>query len=339
MSSVLPLGTLLRAAAVMWLAAAPLPSQTSTIKVEVPTVMVDVIVTDRKGHHVSASTRNSCKILEDNVLQEIAAFTPPSGEAAPVTLDPHLAARPGAVRQPGSLEEKRRPQNITLLIDLADLQFANLKNACKAASQYIEKTLAAGNQVSLYWVDSGLHLAVPFTNDKQRLLAALEKLGEQVPSGRFTARDRIRTQQQIEDLFARIHPETERGGAPIARQLKPLDPLIRGLEQEMNILRSWLVIENTFQARAVFVALRALAVAYRDLPGRKSIVVFSEGFLHAADVTAEWRAVIDAANRANVAFYVIDASGANSGISSESARRISAGEGPARTKWLTHLNR
>jgi hypothetical protein len=64
-------------------------------------------------------------------------------------------------------------------------------------------------------------------------------------------------------------------------------------------------------------ALRALALGYRDLPGRKSVVVFSEGFLHAPDAGPQMQAVIDAANRAGVAFYVIDASGMGSPLSAE----------------------
>jgi VWFA-related protein len=308
----------LKRAAVLWLAAAPLQSQTPTIKVEVPTVVVDVIATDRKGHHVPGLTRERFKVFEDNVPQEIVSFTPAGSEAASVSTEPLPPAQSEAVRESPSPspspEPKRKPQSITLLIDLGDLQYGNLKNATKAAAQYVERSIAAGNQVSLYWVDSGLHLAVPFTNDKQRLLDALEKLGSIVPSGRFTVRDRIQTQAKIDDLFTTIHPEVERGGVPRGR---PADKMLLALESDMDILRSWLTIQNTFQARAIFVALRALAVAYRDVPGRKSVVVFSEGFLHAPEAGAELQAVIDAGNRAGVAFYVIDASGGNSGINAE----------------------
>lgn len=310
------LRALLTCAAALLLASASLRGQTPTIKVEVPTVVVDVIATDRKGHHVPGLTKERFKVFEDNVPQEIVSFTPAGGEPAPVSSEPLPPARSGAVREVRlpSPEPGRKPQSITLLIDLGDLQYGNLKNACKAATQYVEHATAAGNQVSFYWVDSGLHLAVPFTNDKQRLLDALEKLGSIVPSGRFTVRDRIRTQAQIDDLFTTIHPETLIGNVPKGR---PSDPMLKPLESDMNILRSWLAIQNTFQARAIFVALRALAVGYRDLPGRKSVVVFSEGFLHAPEASAELQAVIDAGNRAGVAFYVIDASGGNSSINAE----------------------
>ncbi len=56
-------------------------------------------------------------------------------------------------------------------------------------------------------------------------------------------------------------------------------------------------------------ALRAIAQSYQDLPGRKNVVVFSEGFVHSPEAQPALQAVIDAANRANVTFYVVDAGG------------------------------
>ena len=305
----------------MALSESRLPAQSNpVIKVEVPTVSVDVIVTDKKGHHVPGLSAQDFKIFEAGVRQPIAAFIPP---AIPPAMPPSSApiAGPAVPDSPGQADAKqpaahpvRSPQFLTLVIDLGDLQWGNLKNACHAAEQYVAKTLAEGNQVSLYWVDTGLHLAVPFSSDKARLMRALEKLGATVPTGRATVSERLRTERQIDDLFTQIHPETFIGIPP---QSASHDLVVKGPEAEMDILRSWLTISQTFQARAVFVALRAIAIAYRDLPGRKSVVVFSEGFLHAPVAEPEMQGVIDAANRAGVAFYVLDASGGNSGMNAE----------------------
>ncbi len=288
-------------------------SDVPRISVEVPTVEVDVIVTDRKGHHVAGLKEGQFRVFEDNVPQEIAAFQPPEGAGNRVPGAPGESERPVTV-QSNSAGRKTNAQSITLLIDSGDLPFASLKNACQAAAEYVEKDLSENDQMAVYWVDSSLHLAVPFTSDKRVLTGALDKLGARDPSGRFTATDRIQTQRQIDDLFTTIYPETLLGVPPGSTAL---DPMKRLLVQEMNTLRSWLVTANTFQARAIFMALRAMALAYEGVPGRKTVVVFSEGFLHAADLGPQMKAVIDAANRANVAFYVIDASGGNSHMSSE----------------------
>jgi len=81
------------------------------------------------------------------------------------------------------------------------------------------------------------------------------------------------------------------------------------IDRQIDTMRGYLSMQNTFQARAVFTALRAMCFAYRDLPGRKNVVLFSEGFLNSDDARSEMEAVAEAANRANVAIYVIDPEG------------------------------
>ena len=195
------------------------PAQNTPIKVEVPTVVVDVIVTDRKGHQAAGLTKDSFSVLEDNVPQEIVSFSAPG--ITPTTERDYILSKENkpngnsaAIAVPAQVPaNERKPQSITFLIDLGDIQSTSLKSACDAAAQYVEKAVAEGNQISIYWVDTSLHLAVPFTNDKERLLAAIEKLSSRVPNGRLTARERILAQQKIDDLFITIHPETRYGSA------------------------------------------------------------------------------------------------------------------------------
>lgn len=75
------------------------------------------------------------------------------------------------------------------------------------------------------------------------------------------------------------------------------------------MLEADLGMEDTLQARAVFVALRALAEQYRSLPGRKCVIFFSDDFSPSPEVQSELSAVIDAANRSGVSFYVVAGAG------------------------------
>jgi VWFA-related protein len=266
--------------------AAP-PQRGSVLRSETVAVVVDVIVTDRKGHHVPGLLARDFSVYEDDAPQTVEAFTPPapSGKRSPAKATRSVTAASATVG-PAAEEKQRTPQLITLLIDLGDLRSDSLKRACQAAFQFIDRTIAAGNLVSVYWVDSSLHLGTPFTRDKQTATASIGKLSDRVPAGPFTAYERERAQDELD--FSK-----HQSGSAI-----PTD-----------MFRSWITTANALQARSVFVALRAMALAYRDLPGRKTVVVFSEGFLHALNETAAMQAVTDAANRANVAIYVIDASG------------------------------
>src|SRR5260370_38561425 len=80
-------------------------------------------------------------------------------------------------------------------------------------------------------------------------------------------------------------------------------------EVERLTLQAEVPMQATFQTRVLFRALRAIAQASGSLPGRKNVVLFSEGLPNTTETDAGIASVVDAANRANVAFYVIDPSG------------------------------
>src|SRR3954454_24388573 len=71
-----------------------------------------------------------------------------------------------------------------------------------------------------------------------------------------------------------------------------------------------------FGVRTSVLALRNLAKTLGDIPGRKTLVLFSAGFpmtvLNQAEITSEITAAIDACNRANVAIYPVDVRGLTS---------------------------
>src|SRR5438034_1904265 len=89
----------------------------------------------------------------------------------------------------------------------------------------------------------------------------------------------------------------------------------RVLEQYIQ-LRSAL---STQQTRPVLAALAAIAEGLRSIPGKKTLVMFSQGFI--ASETLDWQvqSTIDIANRANVAIYIIDSSGLTGGAPTSGA--------------------
>ncbi len=305
------------------------------IKVQAPSVVVDVIVTDRKGRPVPGLTAADFAVYENNRRQKIMTFVPPITPAA-VPRPPELSARDvGAVREsplpaaapsrPGEREARDLAgvHLITLVLDFGDLQPAHIKHACDAASKYLQKDVAPDDFIAVYGIDQSLHLALAFTKDKKQALIALDRLSGRTPGGRLTTQARVETEQEIQELNQEIYGlqasstlgigptaaapanAPDGGGTGAGAQAAQVQ-----MEKiELATLMKFLWSQSALQARAVLVALRALAQAYQGLPGRKNVVVFSEGFLHSPEVEPEMQAVVDAANRANVAFYVIDAGG------------------------------
>jgi len=318
---------------------AAIPPGGPVIKVQAPSVVVDVIVTDKKGRPVPGLTAADFAVYENNHPQKIVTFVPPitTETVAPVVgaksggaagLQPAAPSAPPAAvapSQPGEREARdiASVHFITLVLDLGDLQPAHIKRSCDAASKYLQKDVAADDFVAIYWVDQSLHLALAFTKDKAQALVALDRLGGHASGGRLTTQARLETEQEIQDLNQEINglqastglgvgatasaPGNGPGAAGSGAGAQAAEVQMEKIE--LATLMKFLWSQSALQARAVLVALRALAQAYQSLPGRKNVVVFSEGFLHSPEVEPEMQAVVDAANRANVAFYVIDAGG------------------------------
>jgi hypothetical protein len=78
------------------------------------------------------------------------------------------------------------------------------------------------------------------------------------------------------------------------------------------------------QTRPVLAALAAICEGLRPVPGKKTLVMFSEGFVSPEMLDWQLQSTIDIANRANVAIYIIDASGLTGGAPTSGALSVSS---------------
>ena len=317
------------------------PNAAASIKVTATSVAVDVIVTDAKGRYVSGLAANDFRVFENDAAQKVVSFTPPLDSAlAPPSDRPskpsagggarqaqtpetgrggrhditvgaanddetaQLARRTAAKPEPANIREVEDLANvrfITMVFDIGDIQPANLKRAGDAAEKYLKTQVAPQDLVAIYRVDTSLHLAQPFTQDKDEAARTVKKISSHITAGSLTSQQRFQTQEEIDDLLRACLNRPQDSSKP---------PTRAGCNwNEVKALQNYLWDLSVMQARALLVALRAIAQTYADIPGRKNVVVFSEGFLHSPEAHAQLSSAIDAANRANVAFYVIDASG------------------------------
>ena len=66
---------------------------------------------------------------------------------------------------------------------------------------------------------------------------------------------------------------------------------------------------GAYGARSMLLALRSMAQNLTDVPGRKSLILFTSGFPLGNEARSEANAAIDSCNKANVAIYPIDVRG------------------------------
>ncbi|GAC1701078.1 MAG: hypothetical protein NVS9B4_03740 [Candidatus Acidiferrum sp.] len=292
------------------------------IKVQSVNVVIDLIVTDRHGHHIPGLTASDFTIYEDGVPQKVIGFIPSAGSVSNTSSPTAVTAAPLLPKEGGEQIQSSLPSEphlLTVVLDLADNRPANTKSSSDAVLRYLDKTLASNDYVAIYYIDHGLHMELPFTNDLEKARETMKRIEARRSTGAFSGSDRAATQNEINDLYRQVHPESQLGalagdqptvsGGGASGAPSPGNNLSMLMERQIDTMRSYLTMANMFQARAVFAALRAICFAYRDMPGRKNVVLFSEGFLYSDDARPAMEAVADAANRANVSIYVIDPQG------------------------------
>ncbi len=253
-------------------------------------VLVDVRVWDKSSNPVVDLKQSDFHVFEDGTPQEINSFSlediarlaQATGESGPPPVI-NFAKLP-ANAEPAKIIADHR---LTILFfDMTSMPVDDLGRALAAARNFVEKQMTPADLVAITTYTSSLRVVQDFTNDRDALEAALEKirigeassLAEAGTEGEAGSTDASGNEVVTQDVSAAFTPD----------------------ETEFNIF-------NTDEKLS---ALQSLAETLRDVPGRKSVIHFSSGIERTGQENdAQLRATTDAANRSNVSFYTVDARG------------------------------
>jgi len=280
------------------------------IKVTANLVSLDVIVKDKKGKAITDLKPEDFTVFENGVPQKIQFFdsTLTSGSEAgqPTAATDSTGPKP---RTPNGF-----PRNIiALVLDGQSTELANLKHVREGTMKYIRERISDSDSVALFSISSGLQLLQPFTQDKAKLLAAVEKAYDSSTVSKTSeARDLSENISSIRDRISTGAPDTipnTQAAAASASAAAQTRIAQRMLEQYIQ-LRSSLSAQQT---RPVLAALAAISEGLRSIPGKKTLVMFSQGFVATEALDWQVQSTIDIANRANVAVYIIDSGGLTGG--------------------------
>jgi VWFA-related protein len=308
----------------VFLAAIPVRSQDKkqttsdddVIKVTSNLVSVDVIVKDKKGKAITDLRPDDFTVFENGVQQKIEFFDSTLSTGG-------VAGQPATATvstQPNSRNPTGFPRNIiALVLDGQSTELANLKHVREGMMKYIRERISDSDSVALFSISGGLQLLQAFTQDKAKLIAAVEKAYDS---------STVSKTSEVRDLSENIRamreqiaggPELEGGPAP--------GPGFNGSAAAQaliarHVLEQYIQLRSTLsaqQTRPVLAALAAISEGLRPIPGKKTLVMFSQGFV--APETLDWQvqSTIDIANRANVAIYVIDSGGLTGGAPTSGA--------------------
>jgi VWFA-related protein len=264
----------------------------SPLQVKSTEVLVDAVVADHKNRLITDLTAQDFEIYEDGAPQDIISFRlvrsesdaapGPAGQQQKAT---DLASEPAAGRE--------LPNTIIVLLDYSTTQLQHAKAIQDAAMKYVEKDMRPNDFMAVLVLGTGLRVASTFTNDKKQLVAALKKA------------DSLSTIR----LSDRPNPEASSAGPASldSATQKNLDEEIAARLRRMLITMTAAV--DRIQGLGVLSAIRAIASAVGGIPGRKTLLLFSEGFVPGPSVELELQSVAGVANRSQLAIYCIESQG------------------------------
>jgi len=268
-------------------------SQSYTLKVTTNEVLVDVRVAGHAGNPVTNLKQSDFRVYEDGVPQKINSFdlediqklaqeTGENGKPAVI----NLGELPKTTSQETYRSLVQNHRLIVLFFDLTSMQIPDLLRALQSAQDFIKTQLTPADLVAVVTYASDLRVRQDFTNDRDVLSKAIKSI--QIGQSATLASNGSVGEAGGTDSFGNDVVTQDTGNA------------FTPDETEFNIF-------NTDEKLA---AVQSLANLLQSVPGRKSVIHFSSGIEQTGvDNEAQLQATIDAANRANVSFYTLDARG------------------------------
>ncbi len=277
----------------------PAASDNPVFRVTTTLVQVDAVVTDSKGRQIIDLSADDFEILADGLPQRITHFSyvrvAPDAVSAAVPSKAPRGSRShlNSIVPPApviSLPPEDVHRTIVLFVDDLGLSWESTASVRRALGKFVDQQMQPGDLVAVVRSGGGTDVLQPFTADKRLLHIAVDRV-------RWNPRGR----RGLEAIPAvRVHLGAARTAAQVSAANQTAGgSLFAGTFASLNSVVRWL----------------------RGTPGRKSVIVFSDGFSPLPSASSQSRleaensailairTLIDGANRAGAVIYTVDPRG------------------------------
>ncbi|MGI8642256.1 MAG: VWA domain-containing protein [Pyrinomonadaceae bacterium] len=284
----------------------PKPSDSEdVVKISTALIQLDVTVTDKSGKIVKDLKPEDFEVYENGEKQNITnfSFISAGSESIKLAIKPNKNDKLAAVPLPPTqIKPEQVRRTIALVVDDLTLSFESTHFVRRALRNFVEEQMQDGDLVAIIRTGAGIGALQQFTSDKRQLLASIEKV-QWNPRGAGGI-----------GAFAPIEASplerAKAGGADVSDEQ---------LEAEKRQTQGFNEFREDIFATGTLGAINYIVRGMRELPGRKSIMLLSDGFslfttttsgfTDSARVLESLRRLVDLANRSSVVVYTMDARG------------------------------
>jgi VWFA-related protein len=244
--------------------------QETTIRVDVQQVLVPVVVTDKKGHHVSGLHASDFRIFEDGVQQEIAAF---SSDTAGGVDDIGALSKPasgGAAAAQGAPQAAPR-HTFAICIDTLHASPANAARTRTALEDLFEKEKPAGAQYVLIGIGRQLQVLQAATTNPQAILLKIRGAAFQSAMGGL---DASALAAQLQNVRSRMNEFCKRCACGTRSGRQNCDSEIDTLKQSVDAEADrW-----TAPTKGLLEQFQSVVEELAKLPTGRTLILVSDGF-------------------------------------------------------------
>jgi VWFA-related protein len=315
---------------------APNPEKSGVVfSVTSTLVQVDAVVTDGKGRNIADLAADDFQVLIDGKLQPLTHFSYVRLSTAAPTTAAVRAAKSGPVLPPppsAQLRPEDVRRTIVIMVDDLGLSFESMAFVRSSLRKFIENQMEPGDLMAVLRTGTGSGALQQFTSDKRILLSVIDGL-------RWNPRGRSGV--SVFEPYGRFSDLEQLNGRARGGDSQSLDFRYEIQNEMISTVGTLGAVSHTIDA-------------LREMPGRKSIVLFSDGLIMFRppgagpdiegyegfdEVRAAMRKLIDRANRAGTVIYTIQATGLEPAQLDAADRVGGAGGDPRRLAQLTQVGR
>jgi VWFA-related protein len=304
-------------------ASASAQSQAPVVKTTTTGVVIDVTVLDKNGQSVTDLQPADFELTEDGVRQQIASVTfvrggvveSRSGPSPTQTAASGVPATPAGATPPASAATPPMPSVTAILFDRLSPEVRPL--AGRAALEYVSTLVPPLDYAGVFLADIALKPFQPFTSVQDTLRSAVARAVSTAPSN-LTTKSESFGSSRIQNLDPNQAPtvgaEAAGGYINALEREKGLtggagDSEVMLRQMELRMTESYHQFLAESEGQASLAGLRAVVKGLSVLPGRKSILYFTEALTVTDRLKSRFDTLIGEANRANITVFTVDAAG------------------------------
>jgi VWFA-related protein len=300
---------------------APSSAASQSYNTATTAILVDVVVRDRKDHPIVDLDASDFELLEDDVPQKIDSFTRISrGGGIGIGVrwrSPATSVVTAASPEPTPLAPGDPAAEATTALVFDHLSSESLRLAQKATLDYVPMNGTSDVRLAVFATDPGVRMLQGYTTDRARVRQAVAAV---MPSGTSAREQQAERRDEVVDRRRQLIGESDQlaaaaaggSGAALARNAAEMgerENERKLLETELAMMGAFDSMDRERKGYDTTASLMAVVHTMLDMPGRKTVVYFSEGLPVTPVMSAQLDRMIDVCNRSNVTVYAVDAKG------------------------------